>query len=103
VNLVNTAGVNTVINSTTVASQLLPVGWLYIDNNGGLWFAEDPLANWTIGVNINVNASFGLSLTPPIARAAVPVPKQMSSPISNNIVVSKCWKQGLGLTPGAWG
>lgn len=103
INQVDTGAGNTIVNGNTIASNLQSVGWLYLDNNGGRWFQKDPAAQWTTAINVNVNAYFGIGVTPATAQTPTYVPKQLTNPIDSNLVDIKCFTQGAGLSPGTWG
>ncbi len=103
INQVNAASSFTIVNNVTVVAGWASVGWLYLDDNGGLWFQKDPAAQWTTAYNANINAYFGLSLTPPIAQNPVYVAKPpTSAPINNNLQTTKCFTKGRALTPGTY-
>jgi len=102
VNQIN-VGINPqIINNQTVVSGWASVGWIYLDNNGGLWFQADPSAQWTVAVNLNVNQYFGLAFTPPPAQTPVYVKNRPTvAPINNNLQAAMCWANGRALVPGA--
>ncbi len=79
------------------------VGWIYLDDSGGLWFAKDPLAQWTTAYNFNFNKYFGISLTEPPGKDPVAIVKPTTPASQSNIQTIKCWKQGQALVPGALG
>ncbi len=100
-NQVNAAQTLTIVNNQTVVASWTPVGWIYLDNNGGLWFQKDPTAQWTMAFNANVNAYFGLSLTPPVGQNPVYLPNPpKTAPIANNLQTVKCFTKGRALVPG---
>jgi hypothetical protein len=102
VNQIN-LGVNPqIINNQTVVSSWAPVGWIYLDNNGGLWFQADPAVQWTTAVNVNINQYFGLAFTPPPAQVPVYVKNRPTvAPINSNLQATMCWFNGRALVPGA--
>jgi hypothetical protein len=102
VNAVNSVASVTVINNQTVAATWAPVGWIYLDNSGGLWFQKDPATNWTPQFNANIGAYFGIGLTPPNLELPVYIKSRPTAlPINSNLEVSKCWMNGRALAPGA--
>jgi hypothetical protein len=104
INRVNAGSTPTTVNNQTVVSNWLAVGWIYLDNNGGLWFQADPLAQWTLTFNANINAYFGISVTPPSAQNPVYIKNPpTSAPISNNLQTVKCFQKGRALVPGTLG
>ena len=101
VNQVNAATSFTIANNQTVVANWTSVGWIYLDNNGGLWFQKDPLAQWSIAANLNINAYFGISIMPPAGQNPVYIANRpTSAPIGSNLQVTKCWRNGRGLVPG---
>jgi hypothetical protein len=102
INQVNAAGSTQIINNQTVVSTWVSVGWLYLDNNGGLWFQKDPAAQWTFTMNVNINQYFGLSFTPPAAQNPQYIKNRpTTTPIANNLQTTKCFRRGRALVPGA--
>jgi hypothetical protein len=102
----------TPVNGQTVSATEVSVGWLYVDNQGALWFQQDPLGAWTSSINVNFNQYFGISITPPpgktptyigVPQNGSPVANPNSTPISNNLIITKCFQKGSGLVPGALG
>ena len=103
INQVNAASVSIVNNQTTVG-QWVSVGWIYLDNNGGLWFQKDPAAQWTMAVNAKINANFGLSFLPPGgAKLAYIKNPPKTAPIGNNLQTARCFIKGRALVPGTLG
>jgi hypothetical protein len=103
VNQVNGLAFNSIVSPTTVISDWVSVGWIYLDQNGGRWFQKDPLAQWTTTINFNVNAYFGLSVTPPLAQNPVYISvKPTVTSLSDGLQTVKCWAQGRALVPGVW-
>ena len=100
VNTVDAASSFTVVNGQTVAATWTPVGWLYLDNNGGLWFQKDPASVWSVQYNLNINQYLGVGFTPPVAQLPVYVKPPTSTPLANNLEVTKCWVNGRALVPG---
>jgi hypothetical protein len=104
INQVNALASQTIANNQTVVNNWVAVGWIYLDNNGGLWFQKDPLSQWTVTFNANINAYFGISVTPPSAQNPVYIknpPK--AAPIANNLQTVKCFSKGRALVPGTLG
>jgi hypothetical protein len=104
INQVNALASQTIVNNSTVANNWVAVGWIYLDNNGGLWFQKDPLSQWTVAFNANINAYFGISVTPPSAQNPVYIPNPPTvAPIANNLQTVKCFSKGRALVPGTLG
>jgi hypothetical protein len=104
INRVNAGSTQTTVNSQTVVSNWVAVGWIYLDNNGGLWFQADPLAQWQISFTANLNAYFGISVTPPAAQNPMYIKNPpTSTPIANNLQTVKCFQKGRALVPGTLG
>lgn len=103
VNQVNGINSQVIANNQKVKNNFKAVGWIYLDDGGGLWFQKDPQAQWTIAYGVNFNKYFGLALTPPPGENPVAITKPTTSPASSNIQTIKCWKQGQALVPGALG
>jgi hypothetical protein len=96
------AFLGTTQDGSGVGINFQPVGWIYLDQNGGLWFQYDSAAQWQYSINVNVNQYFGISLIPPPGKNATyigPAPKV--TPINNHLQVTACWTKGRGLVPGA--
>ena len=101
INQVNARASTVVVNNQTVVSNWVSVGWIYLDNNGGLWFQKDPAAQWSIAVNVNINQYFGLGITPPAAQNPVYILNPpTSSPLNSNLQTTRCFGKGKGLVPG---
>jgi hypothetical protein len=104
INQVNGLSYLTRVDSSTVAADWNSAGWIYLDQNGGRWFQKDPAAQWTVTMNWNINAYFGISVTPPTAQNPVYIPvKPTVSSITDGLQTVKCFDQGLSLVPGTWG
>jgi len=104
VNQVNALNSQTILNNQKVGNNWISVGWIYLDDGGGLWFQKDAQALWTTAFNVNFNKYLGITLTPPIAQNAVIIPKPpTTNPAMNNIQTIKCWKDGSALVPGTLG
>jgi len=101
VNQVNALASQTIANNQTVINNYTSVGWLYLDNNGGMWFQADPLAQWTTSMNLNINQFFGISVTPPSAKNPVYVPNPpKTSAATDSLQTVECWSKGQALVPG---
>jgi hypothetical protein len=101
VNQVDAAVNPQIVNNQTVVGSWASVGWIYLDNGGGLWFQKDPAAQWTSTVNVNITQYFGLSVTPPIGQSPVYIKNRPTvTPIANNLQTTMCWSNGRALVPG---
>lgn len=101
VNQVNALASLTPVNGQTVANNYQTVGWIYLDDNGGMWFQKDPLSQWGLGTNLNFNKYFGTTLTLPTTQNPVYVvnpPKVMAA--TDNLQTMACWSKGRRLVPG---
>lgn len=104
VNQVNALNSQTILNSQKVANNFASVGWIYLDDQGGMWFQKDQQALWTTAYSINFNKYFGIAITPPPGQNPVIIAKPpTTSPIGSNIQTVKCWKDGSALVPGTLG
>ena len=102
INQVNAATDIHIVNNQTVVGRWAAVGWIYLDNNGGLWFQKDPQAQWSLGLNFNINQYFGLTITPPPGQNPYYIANHpTTAPGGKDLQVTKCFSKGRGLVPGA--
>lgn len=102
INQVNAATNLQIVNNQTVVGQWVSVGWIYLDDQGGLWFQKDPQAQWSLGLNFNLNQYFGLTLVPPPGQNPYYIASHpTTAPGGKDLQVTKCFSKGRGLVPGA--
>lgn len=95
------AFLGTLADGSAVGINYQPVGWIYLDNNGSLWFQYDASAQWSFAINANINAYFGVTLVPPAGKNATFIgPPPKITPINNHLQTTACWSKGRGLVPG---
>lgn len=101
VNTVNSLAFIDTSSGAAVGINYQPVGWIYLDNNGSLWFQYDAAASWSMGISWNLNKYFGISLTtPPGKNATFMGPPPKTTPINNHLQTTACWQHGRALVPG---
>jgi hypothetical protein len=104
INQVNGLASQTIANNQTVINNYVSVGWMYLDNAGGVWFQKDPTSSWTASINLNLNAFFGIGITPPNAKNPeyIPNPPKVSA-ATDQLQTTKCFTKGRALVPGTLG
>jgi len=101
INQVDGVNQQTIANPSVIATSLSPIGWLYEDNNGGLWFQADPNAQWTQSVTVNVGNYLGITVSPPNVQTPVYLTQKPTQ--NTGVVTIKCWAGGAALAPGTLG
>jgi hypothetical protein len=102
VNKVNALAAQQVVNGKTAVNNYQSVGWLYLDDQGGVWFQFDPLTPYSISVTWNVHRYFGLPLNipnHPRYPVYVATPPKVAA-ANNHLQTVTCWGKGRTLVPG---
>ena len=96
INTVSSIAGTVIVNNHTVAINTAPIGWIYEDNNGGLWFQKDAAAHWSSGLTFMVTETLGINLNPPTSNSAIFVTPANARKLidQQGVDTEKCFSQG---------
>ena len=102
INQLNSPVGQNIVNNNLVSSSFAPIGWMYLDNNGGYWFQADPQSKWSVSFSVELSKRFGLNVTPPTWQIPTYIPNGRAG--ADALVANKdaqvipCFEQGKTLT-----